>query len=173
MTPLATHPLLVALMAGLAAAMACERPGADPPNPADVRDQAGRTFAPDTTWSAGLRVGGAPDDSTLQGIMPPVANERGVFFAGMTAKRVLHFAHAGLLTWTYGSPGGGPDEIREPRDFKLGPGGQVWVLDPANGRLTKLSADGLVLSRIGHSYGSTRSDGCFGMPPSLGGDSPA
>jgi hypothetical protein len=103
----------------------------------------------DSTWTIGVRIGGQQDDTTLQGVMPPVVNRQGLFLSDMTAKRILHFDHAGRMRWQYGSPGGGPNELREPRDLEVGPSGELWVLDPANGRLTKLGPDGAPVGRIG------------------------
>lgn len=119
----------------------------DPRSPADSQSVTRRLIA-DSTWTVGVRIGGTQDDATLQGVMPPVVNREGLFLADMSAKRILHFDHAGKLRWRYGSPGGGPDELREPRDLEISPSGQIWVLDPANGRLTRLGPDGAVLGRI-------------------------
>jgi hypothetical protein len=58
--------------------------------------------------------------------------------------------------WSTGRVGSGPGEFRNIRDVKVAGDGQIWVHDPANGRITRLDSNGAVagfisVQAVGHS----------------------
>jgi hypothetical protein len=113
-----------------------------------------RIVVEDTAWQVGMRIGGAEDDSTLQGALHPQADEDGLYVGDLAARRVMRFDHSGHLMWSFGRSGAGPGEFQQPRDLRLDAEGRVWVLDPPNGRITVLTAAGksvrqLTLSGVG------------------------
>lgn len=101
-----------------------------------------------SSWSTDLRIGGPSDDSTLQAVIHPVVNSSGIYVADIAAKRVMRLSHDGVVLWKFGGHGSGPNEFQEPRDIRLDSSGRIWVLDPANGRITILTPEGLVYRRI-------------------------
>lgn len=54
----------------------------------------------------------------------------------------------GALLWQAGRGGAGPGEFVNPTDLKLGPQGNVWVLDPPNLRISVFGPDGTFLRSI-------------------------
>lgn len=52
------------------------------------------------------------------------------------------FDLSGRLIWRSGRRGEGPGEFVQPVDLEVGPGGNVWVLDPGVGRIAIVSSDG-------------------------------
>lgn len=44
--------------------------------------------------------------------------------------------------WAFGRDGGGPGEFRNIRDIKLAPNGEIWINDPPNARITRISTQG-------------------------------
>lgn len=58
--------------------------------------------------------------------------------------------------WRKGKIGSGPGEFRNIRDVKVAPNGEVWVHDPVNARITRLSPKGSIVGyistqNVGHS----------------------
>jgi hypothetical protein len=71
-------------------------------------------------------------------------------------QHVVAYDLSGRRLWTQGRPGGGPGEYRNVRDMRLGPDGNLRVLDPASARVTVVDPDGRVrqmvsLQGVGHS----------------------
>lgn len=58
------------------------------------------------------------------------------------------------LKWRFGREGGGPLEFRAPLDVACDGRGRVWVPDPGNGRIVRLTAhgevDSLFVTTVGH-----------------------
>ncbi len=107
-------------------------------------------------WTTAFRVGGAAEDTVLQSVLQTAVGPGGVSVIDHFAKRVEHFDHSGRLAWTYGQEGQGPDEFRNPRDLKVDAEGRVWVMDPANARITVLGTDGKAVLRVPlHQVGRT------------------
>ncbi|HXI21383.1 MAG TPA: hypothetical protein VNH46_09870 [Gemmatimonadales bacterium] len=63
-------------------------------------------------------------------------------------QRIVCFDRSGRLLWTQGRPGGGPGEYRNVRDMRLGPDGNLWVLDPASARVTVVDPGGRVTRMV-------------------------
>lgn len=101
-----------------------------------------RVYSPDTLWQRVVTIGGSQDDTMLQLVANPVADDAGLYVTDVAAKRVLHFDHAGNLIWAYGREGAGPGELRSPRDIRLDANGRVWVLDARARRVVILSPEG-------------------------------
>jgi len=55
-----------------------------------------------------------------------------------------------------GRKGSGPGEMRNANGMAMAPDGNVWVNDPANGRLSVFSEDGKVARSVSHSLGGYR-----------------
>lgn len=106
-----------------------------------------RTFVP-LTWDTLWSVRSATGDTTL--LMPRLLAAGTlihVFDDGR--QQVMAFDSTGAVRWRFGARGGGPAEFASVRDLKVGPGGTVAVLDPANRRLTVLDeATGTVRLRV-------------------------
>lgn len=131
--------------------------GYDPTGERPADAASARRFA-DVEWSRRMRIGGVEDDTTLISPMRLRAGPEGVTVIDFHPRRIQRFSHRGTLRWQFGRKGSGPDEFQDPRDLKIAPDGSVWVLDPANSRVTVLDGDGHVVRRIpvGHVGGSPR-----------------
>lgn len=100
------------------------------------------------SWNRELHIGGERDDTTLVSPMRLSANRDGVYLIDYYPRRIARYGHDGRLSWHFGRMGGGPDEFRDPRDLKLDRNGRVWVMDPANARVSVLRPDGGMERRI-------------------------
>jgi hypothetical protein len=93
----------------------------------------------ETLW----RVGGTVEDTLLQLPRSLQADTGLVIVLDDGGRRLLAFdAPTGTLRWSYGGPGGGPDDLGNPRDARFDEAGRVIVLDPGNDRLTVIGRDG-------------------------------
>lgn len=99
-------------------------------------------------WEQHLRIGGVADDTVLTSPIRLSASSDGVFLIDYFPRRVTSFSHTGELRWTLGRKGGGPNEFADPRDLKVGPEGNLWVMDSGNARLTIVSPDGDPLRNV-------------------------
>lgn len=128
---------------------ACEPANNVSSNGPDERPPGLRASQPvELEWSTRVIAGGVTDDSTLQVVIHPVANERGVFLADLSARRITHIDHQARRVWQFGKSGAGPGEFQDPRDIRLDAAGRVWVLDPRNSRITVIDPDGKLYREI-------------------------
>jgi hypothetical protein len=58
------------------------------------------------------------------------------------------FSEDGRLLWIFGRDGKGPGEFVNPTDLRVDRGGAVWLADPANSRVTVVSAAGRLVRTI-------------------------
>lgn len=86
-------------------------------------------------------VGGASDQDTTLINPYMMASDAGQIYLFETDNRLLCYDSTGALRWVQGGEGGGPGEYRNPRDIKVGPGGRVWLVDPASGRVTLVNRE--------------------------------
>jgi hypothetical protein len=99
-----------------------------------------RTWVGDSLWQI-RSIGGTSDQDTT--LINPylMTSDEGQIYLFETDNRLLCFDSTGALRWTQGGEGGGPGEYRNPRDLKVGPGGEVWLVDPASGRVTLVNRE--------------------------------
>lgn len=97
----------------------------------------------DTAW-----VHGGPQDTLLSGPGFMDASAEGVFLFDYIDQRLLAFDPAGALRWTFGRRGRGPAEFTNVRDIVVGTGGTVDLLDPENGRITRLDREGRLAGHV-------------------------
>lgn len=140
--PLARGPFLLlvgSLLLQLAPAGCGERERAfvDTAEPADIER---RVLSP--AWDTLFTVGGRLDDTTLLHPTRMAADPEGVSVIDFGGRRVTRIDRTGRVRWTHGRRGSGPDEFGHPRDVKIGPRGDTWVLDVDNGRLTAIDGEG-------------------------------
>jgi hypothetical protein len=121
-------------------------------------------------------VGGSSDQDTT--LINPylMAADQGRIYLFEADNRLLCFDSTGALRWTQGGEGGGPGEYRNPRDMKVGPDGEVWLVDPASGRVTLVnretgSVDTMLTMRVAYSPMITPTAAGFILyPPDQPGD---
>jgi hypothetical protein len=136
----------LAAVLALGAAAGCGRAAeAEEQRPATVAST--RKMVP-VTWTRGMHIGGAEDDTALISPFRLTASREGVHVIDFYPKRVRLFGHDGRVAWTFGRPGAGPGEFRDPRDLKLDSAGNAWVMDPANVRVTVLDRSGQVARSV-------------------------
>lgn len=86
--------------------------------------------------------------------------------AGLTMGQVRVYSSAGALLREYGEFGDGDDELRNPVDLAISPGGEIVVSDAGNGRIQVISAAG-AFSEIPNQHPSaldiTPSDRLYGI----------
>ena len=128
-----------------------------------------QVFTRDGEW---LREFGAPGTGSGQFQRPSglVWHRGKVFVADAINNRVLIFTDAGkyLGLLGAGADGNGAPIFNLPYDITLAPDGALYVIEYGAGRLTKLSLDGKVLGRHGH---TGRGEGEFATPWGLTVDS--
>lgn len=93
-------------------------------------------------------VSGALEDTTLLGTGPLAADAGGVSVVDPLRHAVLRFDRSGVLRWTFGRRGAGPDEFLRPLDVRVDGAGRTWVLDDRNLRVTVVGPDGVPAFRI-------------------------
>lgn len=93
-------------------------------------------------------IGGATERDTtlLEPYLMAARADRVFLFEG--DQRIVCFDTAGHLLWAQGKAGGGPGEYRNVRDLKLGPDGDLWVLDPGAARITRVTTEGRYRSAL-------------------------
>jgi len=63
-----------------------------------------------------------------------------------SANRVVGLSRSnGERQWVFGATGSGPGEMRTPSDIEVSANGEVWVVDPGNGKILVLSPNGRLL----------------------------
>lgn len=104
-----------------------------------------RRFLP-AKWE---QVGGVPADGP-ELLNPLLIASRGrmLYVMDYGDVRVKAFDWSGRLAWAAGRPGRGPGEFVNPTDIQVDAGGNVWVNDPANNRVTVLRQDGAVAEML-------------------------
>lgn len=79
---------------------------------------------------------------------------------------------SGNLLQTFGAPGSGPGQFKEPRAMEVGPDGLVYVMDSGNGRVQVFNRDGVFQYPIGRArQGAADNEGLesqYGGPCGLG-----
>ncbi len=99
-------------------------------------------------WRPLFKIGGVESDTLLYRPAFLVADDRGVYLYDAGRHEVLRISAAGVVEWTFGGRGKGPDEFSTVRDIDLDAHGRLWVLDPENARVTVLNPGGDVAARI-------------------------
>lgn len=111
-----------------------------PSQPGAEAEHRERTFT-DPGWDTVFHVGSLTD-TLLARPRIMASGENRVYVYDYLGHEVIAYSGRGRLSWTFGRKGGGPGEFRSPFDIEVGPDGDVWVYDPANARITVLSARG-------------------------------
>lgn len=88
----------------------------------------------DTLWELG-----SVDDTLLQQVRAMRADDDGLVLFDGYRQQFTGLAPSGEILWTAGREGEGPGEFTQVRDFQLGPGGVIYAVDPALGRVTLIS----------------------------------
>ncbi len=70
----------------------------------------------------------------------------GVVWVDFQTQRVHSLDASGRLSWSWGTIGQGPGEIRDVRALTVAPSGEVILVDSGNGRLFVLGEDGATLN---------------------------
>ena len=125
---------------------------ADAPAPEPGIGTVGTDEAPNrdivaAAWDTVWQIGGSIEDTVLLRPRLITAVEGGIAFYDDDRHAVRRIDRAGEFAWEYGRRGGGPDEFEDVRDIKS-LRDEVFVLDPANRRITRLDENGRVLQRI-------------------------
>lgn len=110
--------------------------------PAATTPAGERRFLP-AAWE---QVGGVQpaDESELLNPLLMASRGRTVYVVDYGDVRVKAFDWSGRLVWAAGRSGRGPGEFVNPTDIQVDAGGNVWVNDPPNNRVTVLRPDGSV-----------------------------
>lgn len=88
----------------------------------------------------------AGDVPTLGQLAALAITDDHLYVTDQMARRVHRFAlDSGYLN-SLGGEGEGPGEFQQPAEVEVGPGGDVWVIDPASARVTRFRPDGGVVS---------------------------
>ena len=91
-----------------------------------------------------------------------------IYVTDAVNNRVLIFTDAGQYLGVLGAPGQPPLDFNLPYDIAAGGDGALYVIEYGGGRLTKVSTDGRLLGRYGHTGGG---EGEFATPWGLAIDS--
>lgn len=121
-------------------------------------------------------VGGSSDgDTTL--VNPYImAADQGRTYLFEPDNYLVAFDSSGTRLWTQGKNGSGPEEYRNPRDVKVGPDGNLWVLDPALSRVTRVAPESgkvteMIRMQVGYSQAIVPTRRGFILyPPDIPGD---
>jgi ABC-type Fe3+/spermidine/putrescine transport system ATPase subunit len=84
-----------------------------------------------------------------------------IYITDAVNNRVLIYSDAGQYVGVLGAPGQPPIDFDLPYDIAAGGDGALYVIEYGGGRLTKLSPDGRLLGRFGHTGSG---DGEFSTP---------
>jgi len=102
-----------------------------------------RYLAPALREVAHIGGDSARDTTLLEPYLMAARYDRAFLFEA--DQQIVCFDAAGRRLWTQGKAGGGPGEYRNVRDFKLGPDGNLWILDPGAARVTRVDTLGRYL----------------------------
>ncbi len=106
--------------------------------------------AVDETLSPAELIGRFPESPSdqisaeiIEGAMGLAVRDGAVYVLDRVAGSVLRFDLSARLVSRAGSPGEGPAEFASPMGLSIGPNGEVWVTDPAAGRLSRFAGSGV------------------------------
>ncbi|MBA4157146.1 MAG: 6-bladed beta-propeller [Gemmatimonadetes bacterium] len=114
------------------------------PEPSDA---SGRIWRPAPTGRT--LVAGSAEHPLLNPFKVQVVSDGRIFVLDFGDRSVKEFSATGALVRTYGiGDGRGPGELLNPTDFFVSDRGEVWILDPAQGRIMIFDHEALPLRTI-------------------------
>ncbi len=93
-------------------------------------------------WDTLFVIGGELEDTILFLPRKLAAGGQRLYAFDYHDHRLKAFDADGALLWQFGGRGRGPGEFEGLFDLKVGPEGDIWVLDPDVGRVTAISPEG-------------------------------
>jgi hypothetical protein len=112
-----------------------------------VPDRPDRSFT-EVQWDTLFLLESTLEDSLIFRVDRIAADADGFSVLDGVVPRVARFDWTGALLWYAGRGGGGPGELRQPRDLRMDDSGANWVLDVSARRISGFDAHGRLFQEV-------------------------